>query len=193
MNYSRSISVIALLLIVATAPRALAAEKPNIIWIIVEDMSCDFGYQGQPLVHTPHVDRLAREGVAFSNAYVSSPVCSPSRSALITGMYQTSIGCQHHYTGRGTIKHHLPAHVRLIPELFNEAGYYTCNTNQSFKNFGKTDYDFEYDMKALYDAPDWSGRKQGQPFFAQIQLSGGKLRNIPRAYEQVNPTFSLGE
>ena len=176
MNYSRFKSLIALLLIVATAPGALAAERPNIIWIIAEDMSCDFGYQGQPLVHTHHVDRLAKEGVAFSNAYVSSPVCSPCRSALITGMYQTSIGVQNHYTGRGTVKHHLPDHVRPIPELFKEAGYYTCNANQGFKNFGKTDYDFEYDRKALYDGPDWSGRKQGQPFFAQIQLRGGKFR-----------------
>ena len=165
--------------------RENAKGRPNIIWIIVEDMSCDFGYQGQPLVHTPHVDRLAKEGVPFSNAYVSSPVCSPSRSALITGMYQTSIGVEHHYTGRGTIKHHLPAHVRLIPELFKQAGYYTCNTNQGFKAFGKTDYDFEYDNDALYDAPDWSGRKQGQPFFAQIQLRGGKLRNVPGWYAQV--------
>ena len=181
--------VAAFLLILFVVPAwctATAAKAPpNILWIIVEDMSCDFGYQGQPLVHTPHVDRLAKEGVAFSNAYVSSPVCSPSRSALITGMYQTSIGVQHHYTGRGTVKHHLPAHVRPIPELFREAGYYTCNTNQGFKNFGKTDYDFVFDNNAFYDAPDWSGRKQGQPFFAQVQLSGGKLRNIPRAYEQV--------
>lgn len=168
------------------ADRSTAAkDSPNILWIIVEDMSCHFGYQGQALVDTPNVDRLARGGAVFSNAYVSSPVCSPSRSALITGMYQTSIGVEHHYTGRGTIKHHLPAHVRTIPELFKEAGYYTCNTNQGFKAFGKTDYDFEYDRKALYDGPDWSGRKQGQPFFAQIQLSGGKLRNIPRAYEHV--------
>ena len=103
MNYSRFRSLLALLPIVATSLGALAADRPNIIWVIVEDMSCDFGYQGQPLVHTPHVDRLAREGAAFSNAYVSSPVCSPCRSALITGMYQTSIGVEHHYTGRGTI------------------------------------------------------------------------------------------
>ena len=185
MNLSQSTSLIALLLTAATALGTPVAEKPNVIWIIAEDMSCDFGYQGQPLVDTPHVDRLAKEGVAFSNAYVSSPVCSPSRSALITGMYQTSIGVQHHYTGRGTIKHHLPAHVRPIPELFKEAGYYTCNTNQGFKTFGKTDYDFEYENDALYDAPDWSGRKKGQPFFAQIQLRGGKLRNVPGWYAQV--------
>jgi len=185
MNYSRFKSLIALLLIVATAPGALAAERPNIIWIIVEDMSCDFGYQGQTLVHTPNVDRLAKEGVVFSNAYITGPVCSSSRSALITGMYQTTIGAHNHRMSRGTVKHHLPAHVRLIPELFKEAGYYTCNTNHAFKNFGKTDYDFEFDNKALYDGPDWSSRKPGQPFFAQIQLRGGKLRNLPRAYEEV--------
>ena len=72
MNYSRSTSLIALLLIVATALGALAAEKPNIIWITVEDMSCDFGYQGETLVDTPNVDRLAKEGVVFSNAYVTA-------------------------------------------------------------------------------------------------------------------------
>ena len=67
-------------------------DSPNILWIIVEDMSCDFGYQGQTLVETPNIDRLAQEGVVFSNAYVTGPVCSSSRSALITGMYQTTIG-----------------------------------------------------------------------------------------------------
>ena len=51
-------------------------ERPNILWIVIDDMSCDFGYQGQPLVDTPHVDRLAKEGVVFSNAYVTAAVCS---------------------------------------------------------------------------------------------------------------------
>lgn len=160
-------------------------DSPNILWIIVEDMSCDFGYQGQTLVETPNIDRLAQEGVVFSNAYVTGPVCSSSRSALITGMYQTTIGAHNHPMSRGTVKHHLPDHVRLIPELFKEAGYYTCNTNQDFKKFGKTDYDFVFDKNALYDGPDWSGRKPGQPFFSQIQLRGGKLRNIPGWYDQV--------
>ena len=79
----------------------LAAEKPNILWIVVEDMSCHFGYQGEKLVHTPHVDQLAQEGVVFENAYVSAPVCSASRSAMITGMYQTSIGAHHHRSSAG--------------------------------------------------------------------------------------------
>ncbi|HIJ72447.1 MAG TPA: sulfatase [Planctomycetes bacterium] len=156
--------------------------RPNILWIIVEDMSCDFGYQGQKLVNTPNVDRLAREGTVFSNAYVTAPVCSACRSAMITGMYQTAVGAHNHRSSRGTVKHTLPSHVKLIPELFKQAGYYTCNTNQNFKRYGKTDYNFVFDNNSIYDGPDWSGRKPGQPFFAQVQLRGGKLRNVPKQY-----------
>lgn len=162
-----------------------AGDKPNIIWIVVEDLSCDFGYQEQRLVHTPNLDRLAREGAVFTNAYVTAPVCSPSRSALITGMYQTAIGAHHHRSGRGTVKHHLPTHLKLIPELFQKAGYYTCNTDESFERFGKTDYNFEFRNTEIYNGPDWLDREPGQPFFAQIQLRGGKMRNIPRWYEEV--------
>jgi arylsulfatase A-like enzyme len=160
-------------------------ERPNILWIIVEDMSCDFGFQGQTLVDTPTIDQLAKEGIIFNNAYVTSPVCSTSRSALITGMYQTTIGAHNHTMSRGAVKHYLPEPVRPIPELFREAGYYVSNANGNLTNFGKTDYDFVWDNKGLYDAPDWSGRKPGQPFFAQVQLFGGKYRNIPAAYARV--------
>ncbi len=158
---------------------------PNILWIVVDDMSCDFGYQGQTLVDTPHVDRLAQEGVVFRNAYVTAAVCSSSRTAMITGMYQTSIGAHNHPSGRGVIKQYLPEPVRMVPELLKEAGYYLSNTNIRFKGFGKSDYHFVWDQKGLYDAPDWSGRKPGQPFFAQVQLFGGKYRNIPRQYARV--------
>ena len=94
---------------------AAEQERPNILWIVVDDMSCDFGYQGQKLVETPHVDRLAKEGVVFSKAYVTAAVCSSSRSAMITGMYQTTIGAHNHPMGRGKVKHYLPEPVRPIP------------------------------------------------------------------------------
>ncbi len=151
--------------------------KPNILWIIVEDMSCHFGCYGETSIRTPNVDRLAAEGVKFDKAFVTAPVCSPCRSALITGMYQTSIGAHHHRSGRGTEKINLPSRIRLVPELFQKAGYYTCNGFLGSRNKrpGKTDYNFEYD-KAVYDGTDWSGRKPAQPFFAQIQLAGGKGR-----------------
>eukprot|EP00913_Durusdinium_trenchii_P010883 g10212.t1 len=151
-------------------------QKPNIVWIIVEDMSAHFGCYGETAANTPHVDALAAAGVQFTRAYVTAPVCSTCRSALITGMYQTSIGAHHHRSGRGVVKIRLPNHVQLVPQLFRQAGYYTCNGSLGRRSrVGKTDYNFEWD-KSAYDGSDWSNRKQGQPFFAQIQLAGGKLR-----------------
>lgn len=78
--------------------------RPNIVWIIVDDMSANFGCYGETRIATPHVDRMAREGTRFANAFVTAPVCSPCRSALITGMDQTSIGSHHHRSGRGEQK-----------------------------------------------------------------------------------------
>jgi arylsulfatase A-like enzyme len=154
------------------------SPKPNILWIIIDDMSPNFSSYGETLINTPHVDKLASDGVMFTNAFVTAPVCSPNRSAFITGMYQTSIGAHHHRSGRGQLKIHLPDGIRPIPGLFQEAGYYTAITgwpNRDRTTLGKTDYNFEWD-KAMYNGPDWSKRQPGQPFFAQIHLPGGKHR-----------------
>jgi arylsulfatase A-like enzyme len=163
------------------------AKRPNVLWFVVDDMSANFSCYGETLIQTPHVDRLAREGTRFANAFVTAPVCSPCRSALITGMYQTSIGAHHHRSGRGVEKIHLPEGVTPVPALFRNAGYFTCigsglpgksrrgNKAGQGGGLGKTDYNFEYDPK-IYDAHDWAPRKPDQPFFMQVQLAGGKLR-----------------
>lgn len=170
-----------------------AAEKPNIIWIFVEDQSDHYGPYGEMLAKTPNVDRLAAEGAKFTRAFVTAPVCSPSRSALVTGMYQTTIGSHNHRSGRGEIKIDLPGQVRLTPSIMRQAGYYVSNgrfnNDESFTK-GKTDYNFEYPQD-LYDGADWSGRADGQPFFAQIQLRGGKHRN-QRTLEKVNTVHTNG-
>ncbi len=161
-------------------------ERPNILWFIVDDMSANFSCYGEKLINTPHVDRLAAEGTRFTHAFVTAPVCSPCRSALITGMYQTSIGAHHHRSGRGHLKIQLPKDVVPIPQRLQSVGYYTCigdgleeNLPQAKKKrseaLGKTDYNFEWNS-TMYDGNDWSGKKVGQPFFMQVQLSGGKLR-----------------
>ncbi|EMI22878.1 sulfatase atsG [Rhodopirellula maiorica SM1] len=151
-------------------------SRPNIIWIIPDDMSANFSCYGETAIGTPNVDQLARRGVKFTNAYVTAPVCSTCRSAFITGMYQTSIGAHHHRSGRGTEKIHLPADVTLVPKLFQDAGYHTSITGWPLNGkLGKTDYNFEWD-DSVYDSNDWQDRKPGQPFFAQIQTAGGKLR-----------------
>ncbi len=141
-------------------------------------MSANFGCYGERLIETPVVDRLAREGTRFAKAFVTAPVCSPCRSALITGCYQTTIGAHHHRSGRGVEKIHLPADVTPLPVLFQQAGYYTCISGplgEKKVTGDKTDYNFEWDRK-MYDGADWSGRQAGQPFFMQVQLHGGKYR-----------------
>lgn len=160
-----------------TGTLSAAPQQHNILWIIVDDMSAQFSSYGETAIETPNVDRLAREGTKFTKAFVTAPVCSTCRSAFITGMYQTSIGAHHHRSGRGAKKIHLPDGVRPVPELFKEAGYYTSVGSWPNRGarLGKTDYNFEWNEK-MYDGNDWSGRKKGQPFFAQIQTPGGKLR-----------------
>ncbi len=160
-----------------TAVSAEPAKRPNIVWIIVDDMSANFSCYGEKLIQTPHVDRLAAEGTRFAKAFVTAPVCSPCRSALITGCYQTTIGAHNHRSGRGERKIYLPEDVVPIPTLFQKAGYYTCIGGHGAKDgaLGKTDYNFEWD-RAIYDSNDWAGRKPSQPFFMQVQLHGGKHR-----------------
>ena len=173
-------------LLVAGSHDAVSAERPNILWFVVDDMSADFSCYGETLISTPHVDALAAGGMRFTRAFVTSPVCSSSRSAMITGMYQTSIGAHHHRSGRGKHRIQLPGEVETLPALLREAGYFTCigsgldgldHRRLPIKKprRGKTDYNFDWD-EAIYDSHDWAGRGADQPFFMQVQLHGGKLR-----------------
>ena len=155
------------------------SERPNIVWIFSEDQSDHYGPFQASLAKTPNIDRMALDGAKFTRAFVTAPVCSPSRSALVTGMYQTTIGAHNHRSGRGDLKINLPGDVEPVPAIMRRAGYYVTNGrygSDGTLSKGKTDYNFEY-AADLYDGADWAGRSSGQPFFAQIQLRGGKFRN----------------
>ena len=80
----------------ASTNSAGAADRPNILWITSEDNSPYLGCYGDPLAKTPHLDRLAAQGVRYRNAFANAPVCSSARTTLITGMYACSLGVQHH-------------------------------------------------------------------------------------------------
>ncbi|GAB2774448.1 sulfatase [Rhabdobacter roseus] len=151
----------------STSARSQSTTRPNIVWIVSDDLGVELSCYGDPYVATPHVDRLAREGVRFTNAQAVAPVCSPSRSAFMTGMYPQVIGSQHHRT---VDRQPLPAPVRPITEYFREAGYYVCNgdARAALKKPGKTDFNFAGEN--FFDGSDWSGRQPGQPFFAQVQI-----------------------
>ncbi len=172
-------------------------SRPNIVWIVVEDMSAHFGAYGETTIRTPNVDGLAAAGVKFERAFTTGPICSISRSALITGMYQTAIGAHHHRSGRGELKIRLPGRVVPLPRLMRDSNYHTSNVTvgdfvrsdeqvhaSPGVDVAKTDYNFEWDPQ-MYDRTHWAAREQGRPFFAQVQLNGGKYRHGRRWDAQV--------
>lgn len=167
----------------AEAPAGAGPARPNIVWILVDDMSPNFSCYGETAIRTPNVDRLATEGVRFTRAFVTGPICSISRSSLLTGCYQTAIGCQNHRSGSRQFPIPLPAGITPVPQLLKQAGYHTGNV--SVEDFlrprgpvkiAKTDYNFVWDRAATYDTNHWTERAAGRPFFVQIQLNGGKYR-----------------
>jgi uncharacterized sulfatase len=148
------------LLFIGCAEDDGSSGKPNIIWLVAEDLSPDLGCYGLTLVKTPNLDRLASQGVRFTHAFATCPVCSPSRSGFITGMYQTSIGADHHDTMEKN-KLHLPHGISTLPDLLYDAGY--------FVDFnGKTHFNFKYEGIAIKDR-DMSERGVNQPFFLVLQ------------------------
>ena len=154
------------------------ADRPNILWLISEDTSPDLACYGNPLVKTPNLDKLASEGTLYTNAFATAPVCSACRSGFMTGMYQTSIGAHNHRSHRDD-GYRLPSPVAVITHYFRQAGYFTTNcAGLSYKKPGKTDWNFT-PRGAPFDGTDWSQRRPGQPFFAQVNF-GMTHRNFRR-------------
>jgi len=154
------------------SPALRATDRPNILWISCEDMSPHLGCYGDSTVPTPNIDRLAREGVRFSNAFCTAGVCAPSRNAIITGRYQTSNGGHNMRTLYSTMPEKtglpqsysavMPPGVRAFPEYLRAAGYYTTNNE-------KTDYQFEAPPTVWDESSKkahWRNRAKDQPFFA---------------------------
>ena len=160
------------------APRPSLAQaptrRPNIVWISNEDMSPRLGAYGDAIARTPVLDRLARESVRFTHAFTTAPVCAPSRAAIITGMYQTSLGAQHMRTTEDRVPElpgpYLavpPFYVKAFPEYLRAAGYFTSNR-------AKTDYQFGVPFTIWDDLgadAHWRNRADPkQPFFSVFNL-----------------------
>jgi len=162
-----------LLVLVAPCPvlaqgAPAAPARPNIVWISAEDLSPDLGIYGDGYAASPTLDQLAREGARFTHAFSSAPVCAPSRSAIITGMYPTTIGSMHMRS-----KAVPPPGVKAFTEYLRAAGYYCTNRS-------KTDYNFE--APPAHRPPDtvwdessekahWRNRPDPrQPFFSVFNI-----------------------
>lgn len=104
-----------------------APRKPNIVLILADDLGyADLGFQGATDIPTPHLDRLAKSGVRFTNGYVSHPFCSPTRAGLMTGRYQQRFGHENNpkYDPKDEISG-LPTNQTMLPQILKDAGYAT--------------------------------------------------------------------
>jgi len=107
-----------------------AASRPNILWITCEDLSPHLGCYGDRFAHTPNLDRLARQGVRYTNAFAAASVCTPARSTLISGVYASSLGTQHLRAPQP-----LPPEVKPFTIYLRQAGYYCSNNVKEDYNY----------------------------------------------------------
>jgi arylsulfatase A-like enzyme len=148
-----------------------AADRPNILWILAEDLGPQLACYGYPLVRTPNLDRLAAEGVRFAHCHTTAPVCSASRSGFNVGLYQTTTGTHNHRSHRKD-GYHLPFNAKPVSLRLQETGYFTANVLQfaeGVRGMGKTDFNFQLDQKPFMGT-HWNQRAKGQPFYAQVNF-----------------------
>lgn len=138
------------------------AQKPNILWITIEDTSPQFiGCYGNEAASTPVIDGLASEGVRFTNAFSTGTVCSTSRSTIITDVRTYELG-----TGNHRSQYPIPEHIKGFPYYLQQQGYYVTNNS-------KADYNLKDEKGFIQEAwhesspkAGWWDREEGQPFFA---------------------------
>jgi len=160
-------------LLVPTSEAAADSKRPNILILMAEDMSPRVGAFGDPVAVTPHIDRLAAEGVRYPHTYTTAGVCAPSRAAHITGVHQMALGAQHMRSFQGGYRAVPPLEVKAYPELLRAAGYHTFTNLKLDYQFSKVDpgsgpftiWDREGRLRA-----DWEEREPGQPFYGLVNL-----------------------
>ncbi len=173
-------SVLALTL---STPLLYGAKRPNILWLSAEDISPHIACFGDPHAITPHIDKLATEGVRYTRTFTTAGVCAPCRSGMITGMYQTTLGTQHMRSNAT-----LPDFIKPFPNYLREAGYY-CSNNS------KQDYQFKTPKGSWDDSSrkaHWRNRSEkDQPFFAVFNFTGCHESGIASASKYKSVTEDL--
>jgi arylsulfatase A-like enzyme len=150
-----------------------AAQPPNILLIVAEDLSPRIGAFGDPVAQTPALDALAEQGVRYDHVFTASGVCAPSRSALITGVYPQSMGTHQMRTTNMDYQAVPPPEVKAFPELLRRAGYAAANSMKKDYQFGEpfTIWDQDIgDYTTPADLAVWRSLPREKPFFAMITL-----------------------
>jgi uncharacterized sulfatase len=165
-----------------TGAAAERAVRPNVVWVVAEDLSPTLGCYGDAEAITPSLDRLAAQGARFTRCFTHAPVCAPSRSGLITGMYPTTIG-----------SHHMRSKLLAPPPTFTsylrKAGYYVAWP-------GKTDFNFDVPKDAFDSTAAWLDKPPKEPFFAYVNLAvthESQVRAPKEQYEKNTARLKPGE
>ncbi|MEM1328534.1 MAG: sulfatase [Bacteroidota bacterium] len=184
-------------------------ERPNILWIVAEDLSAYLPMFGDSTIETPNLSRLAAEGVCYDRFFSPAAVCAPARSAIATGMYPTHIKTNHMRTGPwfvdsldqeriqayssmampdGLVTYESvpPPEVKMMSEYLRKAGYY-CTNN------AKRDYQFVSPVTAWDESSQqahWKNRVDRQPFFAVFNI---EVTHESRIWAKQNDSLWIDE
>jgi len=153
MIYSLSRFFVSLVCLFCLTSSLSAAEtKPNVLFLICDDLNCDLGCYGHPQVESPNIDQLAQQGVRFENAYCQFPLCGPSRASFMTGMYpdQTLIHRNAIY-----IREHVP-NVKTMSQMFRDNGYFATRVGKIYhynvpKHIGTGGHDDPYSWNQTFN------------------------------------------
>ncbi|MWW25295.1 sulfatase family protein [Algibacter lectus] len=160
----------------------LKAQQPNIVWITSEDNSKHymklFDEHG---IETPNIERLAKNGIVFNNAFSNAAVCSAARSTLITSSYGPRLATHYH---RAEGKVTLPNNQTMFPAYLRKAGYYTANNAKEDYNINKPDDVWDDSSKKA----TWKNRKEGQPFFYVFNIGTTHEGTLHFSEETMNTT-----
>lgn len=161
---SKTVKLILFILIFSTSVQA--QQKPNILWVTIEDSSPQFfGCYGNENASTPVIDKLAEKGVKFTNAFSTGTVCSPSRSTIITGVRTFKMG-----TGNHRSNYPIPGFIHGFPYYLQQRGYYVTNNSKTDYNVGNVKQFTNEAWNESSKKAGWWNRKPGQPFFAIFNL-----------------------
>jgi choline-sulfatase len=177
---------------------AFTEDRPNLLLLMADQHRGDsIGASGNAAIHTPNLDRLARGGAYFPNAFSSTPTCTPARAALLTGMSPWN----HGMLGYGAVAEHYPVEM---PRLLHDAGYYTVgigkmhwHPQRALHGFDRTILDESgrvesVDFRSDYRSWFWSENPDGDPDATDLDWNGYEAK--PYALpERLHPTSWIGE
>lgn len=141
-------------------------QLPNILWLTAEDMSCELGCYGDEYADTPRIDRLAKQGIRYTRFFAESPMCSPSRSTIISGMHSGPLG-----TTQMRSNHRVPEFVRGFPTYLRKAGYYCVNNRKTDYNLADEQSFVDRTWDESSSQAHWRNRPEGKPFFCVLNYT----------------------